>query len=182
MLTTPYDVPRPSLSLDGVDPGQVSDSFPVFVFSRTNYIQTRIIHVTLREHYKRVLWTSPIRRHLQTFAGVRSYPSGFVWFWTVRTCQVRGHLRTFAGILSYPVGFQWLCNRALFNFVGGRPLFLTNESFMPPPPFLSHWLPWVLELKARNWFEYCLRGSDVRISGRYSAVEISEKYTRGVVF
>jgi len=29
---TPYDVPRPSLSLDGVNPGQVSDSFPVLVF------------------------------------------------------------------------------------------------------------------------------------------------------
>jgi len=38
-------------------------------FSGTKYVQTRI-HITLREHYKRVIWTSPIRRHLLTVAGV----------------------------------------------------------------------------------------------------------------
>jgi len=33
---------------------------------------------TWREHCKRALWTSLIRRHLQTFAGIRFYPGGFV--------------------------------------------------------------------------------------------------------
>jgi len=32
IITTPYDLPRMSLSLDGVNPDQVSDSFAICVF------------------------------------------------------------------------------------------------------------------------------------------------------
>jgi len=46
----------------------------------------------------------PIRSQLCTFAGIHSYPGGFVLFLTVRKQPIRGHLRTFADILSYLVG------------------------------------------------------------------------------
>jgi len=38
VLTNPYDITRPYLSLDRVNTGQVSDSFQVFIFPGTNYV------------------------------------------------------------------------------------------------------------------------------------------------